>query len=456
MAALASLYTPRPYFVPFHLRAVPYAILVAHRRAGKTVAAVNDIIEKALYNTRESPRYAYIAPYLRQAKDIAWKYLKQFATPFLGGKRPNESELYVELGALPNSPRITIYGADNPDALRGIYLDGVVLDEYGNMRPAIFEEIIFPTLLDRHGWVVFMGTPNGPNHFRDLWYDRLKDSSWFTLLLPVDKTNALSPEQVEEARKMMTPEQFAQELLCSFEASVRGAIYATEMAEAQEENRIGDFPLDKKVPTDVFMDLGYKDGCITGFVQSRTDGILLGHAHGDYMRKIDVYIDYMQTFFRTQNLTPGTIWLPHDAKAKSLQTGRAIIDHFRAANLRPKLVPKLDVIDGIAAGRLMFGQFYINAPMCETFILAAKSYHREYDEETKRYREEPEHDWSSDWMDMYRYIALVKRRRTTSAQADRPPPTGMVVPDAQGRLHYGFSLNDIWDLGPRGSRRRYG
>ena len=453
MAVLQSKYALRKYFEPFHQRRQRFSLLVAHRRAGKTVAAVNDIIEKALYNTRSNPRYAYIAPFLRQAKDIAWKYLKEYAEPFMGGSRPNESELWVELRALPNAPRITIYGADNPDALRGIYLDGGVLDEFGNMKPDIFQEILFPTLMDRNGWMVFMGTPNGPNHFRDLWYGKYDDESWFHLFLPVTQTGIFTSAQIEEFKKEMTPEQFAQEMMCSFEASVRGAIYAREMEEAQDAGRIGIFPLDKSIPTDVFMDLGFKDGCITGFVQSAIDGIRIGHAHGDYMRKIDVYIDYITSFWQDNSLTPGQIWLPHDAKAKSLQTGRAIIDHFRAANLRPKLVPKLDVIDGIAATRTMFSQFYFNEPECKTLLLAAKTYHREYDSDTKRYLDTPEHDWSSDWMDMVRYIALVKSR----GRAPRAPtPKNVIVQGPGGGLQYGFSLNDIWDLGPSPIRRPYG
>ena len=271
--------------------------MVAHRRAGKTVAAVNDIIEKATYNTRPDPRYAYIAPFLRQAKDIAWKYLKEFAEPFMGGSRPNESELWVELRALPNNPRITIYGADNPDSLRGIYLDGAVLDEFGNMRAVIFEEILYPTLMDRNGWIVFMGTPNGPNHFRDMWYEYVDDDSWFHLMLPVTATGIFTEQQLADARKLMTPEQYAQEMLCSFEASVRGAIYAREVEESIAAGRIGVFPMDRNSPVELFMDLGFKDQATMIFLQRRFDGLCLGHSYGSSMEKIDHYIEYAEKFW---------------------------------------------------------------------------------------------------------------------------------------------------------------
>jgi phage terminase large subunit len=441
MAQIVSRYRPRQYFMPFHLRKQRWSMLVAHRRAGKTVAAVNDLIEKASYNTRESPRYAYIAPFLRQAKDIAWQYLMDFSRPFQ--PRINQSELFVELTALPNAPRISIYGADNPDSFRGLYLDGAVLDEFGNMRGSIFKEVLLPALIDRRGWGVFMGTPNGPNHFRDLWYEKEDDETWFRSFLPHFKTNVLSDEDIAEMRRIMDPEQFAQEMECSFEASVRGAIYARQVEAAIQEERIGNFPMDRTTPTEVFMDIGWKDQTTIGFVQRRFDGILLGASYGANMKQIGEYINYVKSFWVEHRLQPGQIWLPHDAKAKSLQTGKAIIDHFRLAGLRPKLVPKLDVIDGIAALRTTFPQLYINEPLNKTFILAAKTYHRKYDELLKRYSDEPVHDWSSDWMDMGRYVAITCNKLPPRKATDKRPR------DHGAGSSYAFALNDLWDCQPQ-------
>jgi hypothetical protein len=404
--------------------------MVAHRRAGKTVAAVNDLIEKASYNTRENPRYAYIAPLLRQAKDIAWQYLKDFAQPY--SPKINESQLYVELSALPNSPRITIYGADNPDSFRGLYLDGAVLDEFGNMRGSIWQEVLLPALIDRRGWAVFMGTPNGPNHFRDMWYESVDDEGWFNTLLPVTATQIIPLEDLAEMKKIMDPEQYAQEMLCSFEASVRGAIYARQM----------------------IMDIGFKDQSTMGFAQRHFDGILMGHSHGDNLKPIGHYIKYIKEYWGDNGLKPGQIWLPHDAKARSLQTGKAIINHFQTANLRPKLVPRLDVIDGIAAVRTTFPGIYINEKKNRTLILALKTYHRKYDEELKRFSDEPVHDWSSDWCDMFRYFAIVENPRARPITV----PSPYTKPDgarSQG-ASYAFCLNDIWDTAPRTSARPYG
>lgn len=420
--------------------------MVAHRRAGKTVSAVNDLIEKALYNTREAPRYGYIAPLLKQGKQIAWDYLKRFSAPY----RPkiNESELYVELQALPNSPRITIYGADNPDAFRGLYFDGVVLDEYGNMRESTWVEILLPALVDRRGWAVFMGTPNGPNHFRDAWYEADKAPDLYgKLFLPVTATNIIPEADLQMMQRIMDPEQYAQEMLCSFEASVRGAVYARQMDQVYADKRIGDFPFQRGIPVDLVMDLGFRDDSTMGFSQERPDGIVIGHATHANLQPIKFYIDYINKFYTDRpQLKMGKIWLPHDAKAKSLQTGKAVIDHFRVAKLRPKIVPDLDLIDGIAATRMMFQYYFFNEGETRDLVLALKSYHYKYDEDKKLYSTEPEHDWSSHYADMIRYKSIVLNKQAVRA-TPQPQNRELVMP-AGGGLHYGFSLDQIWDLGP--------
>ena len=126
-------YVPRQAFRPFHQRSERWAALVCHRRAGKTVACIHEAVVRALYTNKKNARYAYVAPYYKQAKDVAWQYLKEATKGIAVETR--ESDLRV---ILPNNQWITLYGADNPDALRGIYLDGVILDEYGDCRPSLW------------------------------------------------------------------------------------------------------------------------------------------------------------------------------------------------------------------------------------------------------------------------------------------------------------------------------
>ena len=210
-------YAPRRVFLPFHERKQRFAVGVAHRRCGKTVACINDKIARALKSGREGYRAAYIAPFLRQAKDVAWDYLKRYSHPVLAAP-PNESELFVPL---INGARIRIYGADNPDALRGGYLDDVTLDEFADMRPGVWGEIIRPMLADRQGSATFIGTPKGKNTFFDL-YERVKadPENWFSFLLRASETGLIAQEELSAARIEMTQGQYDQEFECSFDASV--------------------------------------------------------------------------------------------------------------------------------------------------------------------------------------------------------------------------------------------
>ncbi|HET9161554.1 MAG TPA: hypothetical protein VFN88_13165, partial [Caulobacteraceae bacterium] len=180
-------YRHRQAFELFHRRRARLACVVAHRRAGKTVAAVCHLIHRALKNRRPAPRYGYIAPLLVQAKDVAWGYLKRY-TAKIPGVVVREGELSVEL---PNGARIRLYGADNPDRLRGLYFDGVVLDEFADFAPGAWTQVIRPTLSDRNGFAAFIGTPKGKNEFWRM-YERSKvEEGWYSLELKASTSKIL-------------------------------------------------------------------------------------------------------------------------------------------------------------------------------------------------------------------------------------------------------------------------
>lgn len=157
------------------------------------------------------PHFAYVAPTYSQAKDIAWNYLKRF-TSVLPGIETNEAELRADL---PNGARIRLYGAENYDRMRGIYLDGVVLDEYGMIDPRAWPEVIRPALSDRKGWADFIGTPNGFNHFHEVYEVAGKEpGEWYRAMHKASETGLLDAAELADARKTMTPEQYAQEYEC--------------------------------------------------------------------------------------------------------------------------------------------------------------------------------------------------------------------------------------------------
>ncbi len=146
---------------------------------------INHLIRSALLTKAKNPRFAYIAPTFKQAKAIAWDYVKQF-TAKIPYTKFNETELRVDL---PNGSRITLLGSENSDGLRGIYLDGCVIDEYANVSEKLFPEIIRPALSDRKGYCVFIGTPAGMNNnFYDLYQHAQGAEDWFNYKAKASET----------------------------------------------------------------------------------------------------------------------------------------------------------------------------------------------------------------------------------------------------------------------------
>ena len=245
-----ELYKPRDVFLDFHDRQQRWAIIIAHRRAGKTVACINDILWRAMTEEKENARYAYIAPYYAQAKSIAFDYLMQFSEP--ARVKHNISELWVELF---NGARIRLFGADNPDALRGLYLDGVVLDEYADMKPKIWGEVIRPLLADRRGWATFIGTPKGHNTFYDIYqYATLSGDEWYSKVLRASQTKLIAQAELDDALKSMSVDQYQQEFECSFEAAILGAIYGTEMRLLTDAGRVTKVECDTMFPVHTTQD----------------------------------------------------------------------------------------------------------------------------------------------------------------------------------------------------------
>lgn len=211
-------YEPRPKQLEMHagLEAHRWSVVVAHRRFGKTVCLLNHMLKDALVSRKQRPFYAYLAPFYSQAKTIAWAYLKHY-TSVVPGVRVNESELWVEFPH--NAARVRLFGADNPDALRGLYFDGVVLDEFGDMRPECYDAVIRPALSDRRGWAVFCGTPKGHNRFHELYIQSLTEPDWFSALYRADETGVIDADELVSAKKQMSENLYKQEYLCDFDAS---------------------------------------------------------------------------------------------------------------------------------------------------------------------------------------------------------------------------------------------
>lgn len=398
MTELQSPYVARPLFFPLHERSTRWSIGVCHRRSGKTVSHINELVIGATKCQLPNPRFAYVAPQLNQAKDIAWTYLKHytgFANP-----RVNESELWVEL---PGGARIRIYGADNPDRLRGIYLDGVVLDEFGDMDPVIWTQVLRPALSDRQGWACFIGTPKGKNGFHRLWTDAEQNPAWTRLMLKASETGLLAADDLADARRIMSADEYAQEYECSFEAGVRGAYYGQEMQAAEVEGRIGAVPYDPRLQVHTAWDLGMADSTVIWFVQcvgreTRFVDVLKGEGVG---------LDWYARQLAERPYLYGTHYLPHDADVRELGTGKSRIEVLHDLGVRSvKVCPNLPVADGIQALRMLLPTSWFDAAKCRAGIEALRMYRRAWDDKAKEFRAAPLHDWTSHFADAARYFAV--------------------------------------------------
>jgi hypothetical protein len=374
----------------FHQRKERWACIVAHRRAGKTVCCINDLIKSVLTCTKPNPRLGYIAPYYAQAKDVAWTYLKEFSAP-LPGVEINESELRVDFH---NGGRIRLYGADNYNRMRGIYLDDAVLDEPADMDPRAWPEVIRPALADRQGRATFIGTPKGRNGFFEVWDNASRDPAWF---------------------RTMMPEQYAQEFECSYDAAIMGAYYGSDMADLERAGRITELVVDPVLPVHTAWDLGHDDPTAIWFFQVAPDGIRVV----DYYESAGKDIEHYAGELLARGYRYGTHWLPHDAKAKFLSAKRTTIEQLHA--LLPKhelrIVPDHKILDGINAGRLTLKRTWFDADKCKFGIEALRQYRSDYDEKAKVLKPHPKHDWTSHCADAFRYLAMAWKQPRSAVTA---------------------------------------
>jgi hypothetical protein len=375
-----------------------WGVVVCHRRFGKTVWAINHILRDALISPKKTPRFAYMAPTYRQAKNVAWDYIKQFA-----GKIPNvkfhETELRCDL---PTGARISLLGAENPDSLRGIYLDGCVMDEVADMPENVFPEVIRPALSDRKGWCVFVGTPKGHNAFYEKYEEATANNDWLAAVYKASETGILDDEELEAARAMMTNDQYAQEFECSWNANVPGAIYGKELEAVQAEGRITNVPHDPSVRVDTWWDLGVGDSTAIWFTQTVGRAI---HVIDYYEARGEGLPHYCKVL-SSKNYLYGDHNAPHDIEVRELGSGKSRREVAWDLGLNFRVVPKLPIEDGIHAAQMLIPRLWIDREKCKQGLECLRQYHRAYNERTRSFRASPVHDWSSHAADAFRYLAV--------------------------------------------------
>jgi hypothetical protein len=394
------------------------------------------LITRALQLRKPAGRYHYIAPLRNQAKTVAWDYLTAFTRP-VHACPPNIAELRVDM---INGSRITLFGADNPDALRGPYSDGALLDEYADIPPSLWTQIVRPMLADREGFAIIQGTIKGRNQLWQLYKSVLNDPAWFTMLLKASESGVIPQAELDDARRLMTPEAYAAEFECDPYAAILGAYYGKEIQEAELEGRIvEDLPV-LPAPMHCAWDLGNGSNMAIWAFQVGERGPLIhdfiqisGYYFDDYINKLNK-LGY-----------DGFDYLPHDAKVHSFETGRTRVETLQAAKRKPVLVPKHNVDDGVNAAKMTLRIAKFNATKCEPGIEALRQYRQEWNERLRVFRDVAEHDWASHGADAFRYLAMAWKMIRKEIV---PEPKPLFIPTQE------LTIGDYMKYGNAGRERR--
>lgn len=412
-------YQARKAFRPLHTRKQRFGCIVAHRRAGKTVASILDLIDAALRSDKKDPRFAYIAPYYAQAKDVVWSYVKQY-TLGIPGVTVNESELRVDF---PNGARLRLYGADNYDRLRGIYLDGVVLDEFADQPPQAWREVIRPALADRQGWALFIGTPKGRNAFYDVYELATKDPDWFALKLKASETGLVDETELKAMRAQMSANEYQREMECDFDAAIEGAYYADGLREAAEQGRIGNVSPDPLMVTRAYCDIGGPGAkadafsmWICQFVGRSINVLNYYEAQGQPLA------EHVQ-WLRDNGYGKASIYLPHDGLTESGPNPGSFESAFRAAGFAAETL-RNEGSGNAGAKTARIEAVRRRLPLCWFNDEATKpgrdallAYHEKRDEK-RGIGLGPAHDWASHGADAFGLLCIAYEEPRSSAPLD--------------------------------------
>lgn len=416
-------YTPRPLQAELHKSLKRFNVICCHRRFGKTVFSLNETLDQALRCTNKSPQYAYIAPTFGQAKRVAWDMLKDIVKN-IPHTTINEAELRVDIHRGADRIRIILLGAENPGAIRGIYLDGVILDEFAEMDPIMWSQVIRPALSDRKGWAIFIGTPKGQNGFYDIYQmavspENTDRENWFRALYKASTTEVIPLSELEAAKAIMSEEEYEQEYECSFSAALVGAYYGKLMNKAEEEGRVTKVPHEVSQRVFTSWDLGVDDSTAIWFGQQ------IGKEFRwiDYLEASGEGLDYYAKELAKKPYLYEKHFLPHDIAVRELGTGVARIDTLKSLGLRNIIVvPKQTLEDGINACRLLIPKSWFDAEKCKRGIDALKAYERKWDSKNKIHQQKPLHNWASHGADGFRTAAnALDGRKITDEQAKKLP-----------------------------------
>lgn len=426
----AAGWKPRPYQVPLwryltepkRTEGGKRAAAVWHRRGGKDTVAINALAFAAM----ERPGiYWHVLPTYAQGRKIIWEGRTKEGKPFLDAfpkelvvrRRDDEMMLWLTNGSI-----YQVVAADQFDTLVGTNPVGIVLSEYSLQHPR-FWDFVRPVLAENNGWALFIYTPRGRNHGWDLLEAaRKNEATWFSQVLTVEDTKAITLAAVEAERAAGMPEELIQqEFYCSFDAGLVGSYYGQQIKMLREQGRIALYPYDPKYPVMTGWDIGVGDETAIWWAQDV----------GPFCRLLEYYEaagagveHYAKHIFERPYAYHRHFW-PHDGGKTEWGSGQTLIETAHSLGLRVHVLPRMAVEDGIQSVRNLLAIAQINEPDCKVGLRAITEYTKEWDDKKKRFLESPDHNWASNGADALRTLAMGRRspeRRTDAGQRLRRRP----------------------------------
>ena len=401
------------------------------RRSGKDICAFNLCIRESL---RKIGTIYYMFPTYSQARKVIWDGIMSDGMRILDFipleviESQNSSEMKIRF---VNGSILQLCGSDNYNALMGTNPRGIVFSEYALQDPMAYQ-FLRPILLANGGWAMFISTPRGKNHLWEL-YNIAKNnpSDWYCSKLTVEDTGHIPLEVIEreKADGLISDDLIQQEYYVSFDLGVEGAYYTKYLDRMRLKGQIGAVPWESSFKVHTAWDLGVRDSTTIIFFQTI----------GQVVRIIDCYentkhgLEHYVNIIKQKPYTYGKHIAPHDIRVTEWGTGMTRIEKARHLGLSYTIAPDLSIEDGIEAVRSCFSKVWIDEHNCVPLIKALESYRQEYDSKKKIYKSHPLHDWSSNFADAMRYLAISLSKTRDSASPediDRRYREAMMGPNA--------------------------
>jgi phage terminase large subunit len=406
------------------------------RRFGKDLTALHQTAKEAL----ERPgMYMHMLPNHKQARKVVWdgfdnqgrKTLDQ-VFPLVLREQTNQTEMKI---TLKNGAIWQLVGSDYYDSLVGSNPFGIVMSEAALSDPRAWS-MFRPILAGNDGWAMHISTPRGYNHFHDIIKLAKKGNGWHHSHLTALQTGHIRPEVLAQEQAEMPDELFRQEYMCDFSAANVGAIFGRYIEQAEKDGRICELSNSFDGEVWVTADIGYRDKSAFVWWRRMRGGFEIYHYDDASGLDADEWVERLR-----KQPAADVLVLPHDARAKNFQSKRSAVETFLTnppwSGVDIKVNTQRRKSDSINAGRLVLRKLRISsAPVCEPFLAAMRAYAFKYDEKTKTFSSDPEHNWASHPADAYMEGAA---RMVEIEPA--PAPKKIVVPP----LHNTFQLERLWD-----------